>query len=68
MAGSASALISSSSGEELNFNRNPAIDVAADCLAAPRRSFEADIAAPWQHAPPLDYVEVVAVRAAWHAT
>ena len=32
---------------ELHFTRNPAIDVAADCLAAPRRNFEADSAAPW---------------------
>ena len=40
--------------------------MAADCLAAPRRNFEADGAAPWQHAPPLDYVQVAAVRAAWH--
>ena len=46
--------------------RNPAIDVAADCLAAPRRNFEADSAAPWQRAPPLDHVQVTAVRAAWH--
>ena len=39
---------------------------AADCLAAPRRNFEADSAAPWQRAPPLDHVQVAAVRAAWH--
>ena len=51
---------------ELTFNRNPAIDVAADCLAAPRRNLEADSAAPWQRAPPLDHVQVAAVRAAWH--
>ena len=51
---------------ELQFTRNPAIDVAADCLAAPRRNFEADSAAPWQRAPPLDHVQVAAVRAAWH--
>ena len=37
---------------ELRFTRNPAIDVAADCLAAPRRTFEADRAAPWQRARP----------------
>ena len=51
---------------ELQFTRNPAIDVAADCLTAPRGNFEADIAAPWQRAPPLDNVQVAAVRAAWH--
>ena len=51
---------------ELQFSRNPAIDVAADCLAAPRRNFEVDSAAPWQRAPPLDHVQVAAVRAAWH--
>ena len=51
---------------ELLFTRNPAIEVVADCLTAPRRNFEADRAAPWQRAPPLDYVEVAAVRAAWH--
>ena len=51
---------------ELQFTRNPAIDVAADCLAAPRRNFEADSAAPWQRTPPLDHVEVAAVRAASH--
>ena len=27
---------------ELQFTRNPAINVAADCLAAPRRNFEAE--------------------------
>ena len=27
---------------------------------------EADSAAPWQRAPPLDHVQVAAVRAAWH--
>ena len=48
---------------ELKFNRNPAIDVAGDCLAAPRQNFEADSAAPWQRAPPLDHVQVAAVRA-----
>ena len=52
--------------EVLQFTRNPAIDVAADCLAAPRRNFEADSVAPWQRAPPLDHVQVAAVRAAWH--
>ena len=50
----------------LQFNRNPAIDTAANCLPAPRRNFEADGAAPWQRAPPLDQVEVDAVRAAWY--
>ena len=48
--------------EELQFKRNPVIDVAADFLAAPRRNFEADSAAPWQRAPPLDHVQVAAVR------
>ena len=52
--------------EELLFTRNPAIDLVADCLAAPRRNIEADSAAPWQRAPPLDHVQVAAVRAAWH--
>ena len=51
---------------ELQFTINPAIDVAADCPAAPRRSFEDDSAAPWQHAPPLDHVPAAGVRAAWH--
>ena len=51
---------------ELEFTRNAAIDMAADCLAAPRRNFEADSAAPWQRALPLDHVQVAAVRAAWH--
>ena len=51
---------------ELQFTRNLAIDVAADCLAAPRRNFEADSADPWQRVPPLDHVQVAAVRAAWH--
>ena len=41
-----SAFVSSSTAAELKFNRNPAIDVAADCLTAPRRNFEADSAAP----------------------
>ena len=31
-----------------------------------RLNFEADSAAPWQRAPPLDHVQVAAVRAAWH--
>ena len=64
MAGSDSAFVSTAA--ELNFNRNAAIDVAADCLAAPHQNFEADSAAPWQRAPPLDHVQVDAVRAAWH--
>ena len=51
---------------ELQFARNPVIDVAADCLAAPRRNFDADSAAPWQRAPPVDHMQVAAVRAAWH--
>ena len=66
VAGSDSAFVSSSTAAELKFTRNPAIDVAADCLAAPRRNFEADSAAPWQRAPPKDHVQVDAVRAAWH--
>ena len=49
---------------ERQFTRNAAMDVAADCLAAPRQNFEADSAAPWQRAPPLDHVQVAAVRAA----
>ena len=67
MGGSDSAFVSSSAAAELKFNRNPAIDVAADCLPAPRRNldFEADSAAPWQAAPPLDDVPIAAVRAAW---
>ena len=64
VAGSDSAFVSTAA--ELKFNRHPAIDVGADCLAAPRRNFEADSAAPWQRAPPLDHVQVAAVRAAWH--
>ena len=64
MAGSDSAFVSTAA--ELEFNRNPAIDVVADCLAAPRRNFEADSSAPWPCAPPLDHVKVVAVRAAGH--
>ena len=43
VGGSDSAFISTAA--ELKFNRNPAMDVAADCLAAPRRNFEADSAA-----------------------
>ena len=58
----------SSTAGELKLNRNPAIDVAADCLAAPRRDFKADSAAPWQRAPPLHHVQLAAVRAAWHAS
>ena len=50
---------------ELQFTRNAAIDVAADCLAA-TRNFEADSAAPRQRTPLLDHVQVAAVRAAWH--
>ena len=64
VGGSDSAFVSTAA--ELKFNRNLAIDVAADCLAAPRRNFEADSAAPWQRAPALDHVQVAAVRAAWH--
>ena len=33
---------------------------------AQARSFEFDSAVPWQRAPPLDHVQVAAVRAAWH--
>ena len=51
---------------ELQFTTNPAIYVAADCLAAPRRNVEADSAAPWHRAPPLNHVQVAAVRAAWN--
>ena len=40
--------------------------MAADRVDAPCRNFEADSAAPWQRAPRLDHVEVVAVRAAGH--
>ena len=36
-----------------------------NCLASPRRIYEAYSAAPWQRAPPLDHVQVAAVRAAW---
>ena len=66
MGGSDFAFVSSSTAAEMKFNRNPAIDVATDCLAASRRNFEADSAAPWQRAPPLDHVQVAAVRAALH--
>ena len=59
-------LIPKPSENSLQFARNPAIDVAADCVDAPRPNVEADSAAPWHHAPPLDRVKVVAVRAAWH--
>ena len=48
------------------FTRIPAIDMAADCVDAPRRNFEADSSAPWPRAPPLDRVKVVTVRAAGH--
>ena len=41
-------------------------DMAADYVDAPRRNFEADSAAPWQRALPLDHVRVAAVRAAGH--
>ena len=50
----------------LQFTRNPAIDMAADCVDAPRRNFKADSSAPWPRAPTLDHVKVVSVRAAWH--
>ena len=66
VGGSDSPFVSNSTAAELKFNRNPAIDLAADCLAAPRRIFEADSAAPWQRAPPLDHVKLDAVRAFWH--
>ena len=64
MGGSDSAFVYAAA--KLKFDRNPAIDVAVDCLAARRRNFEADSDAPWQRAPPLDHVQVAAVRAAWH--
>ena len=66
VAGSDYACGFSCTAAELQFTRNPAIDVAAGCLAAPRRNVEVNTAAPWQRAPPLDHVEVGAVRAAWH--
>ena len=50
----------------LQFTRNAAIDMAADRVDAPCRNVEADSAAPWPRAPPLDHVKVVAVRAAGH--
>ena len=59
-------LILKPSLNSLQFTRNPAIDMAADCVDAPRRNFEADSSAPWPRAPPLDHVKVVAVRAAGH--
>ena len=64
VGGSDSALVSSSTAADLKCNRNPAIDVAGDCLAAPHQIVEADSAAPWQRASTLDHVEVAAVRAA----
>ena len=54
--------------EELRFTRNAAIDVAAYFLAAPREIFEANSAVSWQRAqraPPLDHVQVAAVRTAF---
>ena len=66
VGGSDSAFVSSSTAAELQFTRNPAIDVAAAFLGAPRRNFEAGSAAPWQRAPPLDHVQVAAVGAVWH--
>ena len=59
-------LILKKSLNSLQFTRNPAIEMAADCVDAPRRNFEADSSAPWPRAPPLDSVKVVAVRAAGH--
>ena len=59
-------LILEKSLNSLQFTRNPAIEMAADCVDAPRRNFEADSSAPWPRAPPLDHVKVVSVRAAWH--
>ena len=59
-------LILKKSLNSLQFTRNPAIEMAADCVDAPRRNFEADSSAPWPRAPPLDHVKVVAVRAAGH--
>ena len=40
--------------------------MAADRVDAPCRNVEADSAAPWPRAPPLDHVQVAAVRAAGH--
>ena len=59
-------LILKKSLNSLQFTRNPAIEMAADCVDAPRRNFEADSSAPWPRAPPLDHAKVVAVRAAGH--
>ena len=59
-------LFFSCTAADLRFTKNPAIDVGADCLAAPRRNVEADSAAQWQRAEPLDHLQVAAVRAAWH--
>ena len=59
-------LILKKSLNSLQFTRNPAIEMAADCVDAPRRNFEADSSAPWPRAPPLDRVKVVTVRAAGH--
>ena len=66
VAGSDSAFFCSCTAAELQFTRNPAIDVAADSLVAPRRNFDTNSAAPWQSAPPLDHVQVAAVRVAWN--
>ena len=66
VAGSDSAFFCSCTAAELQFTRNAAIDVAAGCLAAPRPNVEVDSAAPWQRVPPLDNVQVAAVRAAWY--
>ena len=59
-------LILKPSSNSLQFTRNPAIDMAADCVDAPRRNFNAGSSAPWPRAPTLDHVKVVSVRAAWH--
>ena len=59
-------LIPKPSENSLQFVRNPAIDMAAECLAAPRRNVEAYSAAPWKRAPLLVHVQVAAVRAAGH--
>ena len=56
----------SSAAAELQFTRNQAIDLAADCLAVLGRNVRDDSDARWQRAPPLDQVQVAAVRAAWH--
>ena len=65
-AAGVNSIFCSCTAAQLQFTRNPAVDVAADCLAAPRRNFEVDSAAPWQRAPPLHHVQVAAVRAVWH--